>query len=71
MEKTLITEKALTKAFERKLKIVSGNYADEYLRQNEKAIKKMIKDAYIEGFNEGVRKMQETINYENKSKEKK
>jgi len=45
---------------EQKIKIVGKNYADEYLRKNRKAIEKMIKDAYMEGFREGVRKIQET-----------
>ena len=45
---------------EQKINIVGKNYADEYLRKNRKAIEKTIKDAYMEGFREGVRKMQET-----------
>ena len=45
---------------EQKINIVGKNYAEEYLRKNHKALEKMLKDAYMEGFREGVRKMQET-----------
>ena len=45
---------------EQKINIVGKNYADEYLRKSRKAIETMIKYAYMEGFREGVRTMQET-----------
>lgn len=46
---------------EQKIEIVGKNYADEYLRKNEKALKKMLKDAYMAGFREGVSKMKDAM----------
>ena len=45
---------------ERKIEIIAKNFSYDYLNKHKKALEKMIKNAYIEGFKEGVQKAIET-----------
>jgi hypothetical protein len=45
---------------ERKIEIIAKNFSYDYLNKHKKALEKMIRITYIEGFKEGVRKAAET-----------